>query len=33
MGRIEVALGTLPSAARRTVIFDRGTEFAAWRTL
>jgi IS30 family transposase len=29
MGRIEAALGTLPSAARRTVTFDRGTEFAA----
>ena len=27
------ALGTLPSAARKTVTFDRGTEFAAWRTL
>ena len=33
MGRIEAALGTLPSAARTTMTFDRGTEFAAWRTV
>lgn len=33
MGRIEAALGALPPAARRTVTFDRGTEFSAWRTL
>jgi IS30 family transposase len=26
-------LGALPPAARKTVTFDRGTEFAAWRTL
>jgi len=31
--RIGVALDPLPAAARRTITFDRGTEFMAWRSL
>ena len=31
--RIGEALGGLPAPARRTVTFDRGFEFMAWRTL
>lgn len=33
MERIVAASGPLPSAGRRTVTLNRGTEFAAWRTL
>ena len=33
VGRLIDELGVLPAAARRSITFDRGSEFAAWRAL
>jgi len=33
MGKVIRAIRDLPIAARRSITFDRGTEFSAWQRL